>query len=215
MRAKLRDPVSALTHLAGAALSIAGLVLLILAAVKYATVRHIVSFSIFGASLVLLYTASTLYHSLRLSDRGIRMLRKLDHMMIYVLIAGTYTPLCLVALKGAWRWTVLGCIWGLAVAGIVMKGLRFAMPRWFSTALYLVMGWFALVAIVPLARVLPGAAIAWLAVGGLSYSLGAVIYGLKRPNLRPGFGFHEIFHLFVLTGSLSHFWMVFRYLTRL
>lgn len=213
MNARLRDPVSAGTHLGGAALSVAGLVVLVVMAAQEATVWHIVAFAIYGASLIALYTASTLYHALPRPKNGrIGFLRRFDHMMIYVLIAGTYTPLCLIALKGAWRWAVLGSIWGLSVVGMVVTAVWFQGARWLSAGIYLLMGWLVVVAFGPLIRVLPGAGLAWLAAGGAFYTVGAVIYGLRRPNFSPGFGFHELFHVFVLLGSISHFWLMFRYL---
>jgi hemolysin III len=215
MSAKLREPVSAGTHLGGALLSVAGLVVLVVMAVQRGTVWHTVAFAIYGASLIALYTASTLYHALPLPKSGIGFLRRFDHMMIYVLIAGTYTPLCLLALHGAWRWAVLGSIWGLAAVGMVVTGVWFKGARWLSAGIYLLMGWLVIVAVGPLARAVPAAGVAWLAAGGVFYTVGAVIYGSRWPNLAPGFGFHEVFHVFVLLGSLSHFWLMFRYLMAL
>lgn len=215
MKRGLKDPISALTHLAGALLSVVGLAVLVIGAAKQATARHTVSFAIYGASLVLLYAASALYHSFPGPRSGVGVLRRLDHMMIYVLIAGTYTPLCLIALAGAWRWAVLIGAWVLAGAGILLTAWWFEAPRWLSTGLYVLMGWLSLVALGPLLRALPPAALGWLVGGGLFYTVGAAIYGAKRPNLSRSFGFHEIFHLFVLAGSLSHFWLMFWFLLRL
>ncbi|RQD75206.1 MAG: hemolysin III family protein [Candidatus Syntrophonatronum acetioxidans] len=209
---KVKDPVSGGTHLVGALLSITGLVLLVYYAALQGTPWHIVSFSIFGASLILLYTASTLYHLLPVSPRGTNILRRLDHMMIYVLIAGTYTPICLVPLRGPWGWSMLGSIWGIALVGIILKGLWKGAPRWLSTTFYLAMGWLVIITIGPLTRSLPEGGLAWLAAGGIFYSIGGVIYALKKPNILPGFGFHEIFHLFVILGSFSHFWLMYRYI---
>lgn len=213
MSLHLREPGSALTHLAGVVLSLLGLVVLVWRAALFAGARHIVAFAIFGASLLLLYTASTLYHALRVPERIIRILRKLDHMMIYVLIAGTYTPICLIALKGAWRWALLGTVWGLAALGMVFKGVSgFRIPRWLSTGLYLAMGWMAVVAIAPLTKSLPLVGVVWLLAGGLLYSVGAVFYALKWPVLTRSFGFHELFHLFVLAGSIAHYLLMARFL---
>ncbi len=209
---KLRDPVSGLTHFSGVLLSIAGLVLLICFSASQATAWHVVSFSIFGASLILLYTASTLYHLLPLGEKGVRILRKLDHMMIFVLIAGTYTPICLIPLRGAWGWSLFGSIWGVAVAGIVMKIVWLNAPRWLYTSIYIAMGWMVVVAFLPLISSIPFGGLMWLAAGGAFYSIGAVIYAVKRPNICKWFGFHEIFHLFVMAGSISHFWLMFRYI---
>jgi hemolysin III len=210
MAIKLKDPVSGLTHFAGALLSIAALVLLVCFSALHATAWHVVSFSIFGASLILLYTASSLYHLLPLSEKATTIFRKIDHMMIFVLIAGTYTPLCLVPLRGAWGWSLFGTIWGLAFAGITMKVFWLHAPRWLYTSIYLGMGWIVVVALMPLDKIIPGG-IPWLAAGGAFYSIGAVIYAIKKPNISKAFGFHEIFHIFVILGSISHFWLMFRY----
>lgn len=212
---KLRDPVSGLTHLFGVVLSIVALVLLVYFSAVQATVWHVVSFSIFGASLILLYLASTLYHLLPLKEKGIRVLRKIDHMMIFVLIAGTYTPVCLVALRGAWGWSLFGCVWGLAAAGFVLKLLWLHAPRWLYTSIYMFMGWLVVIAFWPLLKAVPISGVAWLVAGGFFYSIGAVIYALKRPNICKYFGFHEIFHLFVMAGSTCHFWMMYQYIMHL
>jgi hemolysin III len=210
---RVKDPVSGFTHLAGLFLSVAGLVLLVYYAALYSTVRHIVSFSIYGASLILLYTSSSVYHLLPLAPPKIKLLRRIDHMMIFVLIAGTYTPISLIALRGAWGWSLFGTAWGIALAGIVIKIFWLEAPRWLSTLLYLGMGWMVMVAVVPLLRNMPPAGLAWLLAGGVLYSLGAIIYGLKWPGANARyFGFHEIFHLFVLGGSFCHFWMMYKYL---
>jgi hemolysin III len=212
MLKKLRDPVSGLTHGIGVVLSIVALVLLVYSAAVWSTAWHVVSFAIFGASLILLYTASTLYHLLPLSEKGVAVLRRIDHMMIYVLIAGTYTPVCLVVLKGAWGWSLLVGIWGLALVGIGLKIFWFSAPRWLSTLFYALMGWLVVVALWPLVKLVPLGGMGWMAAGGLLYTLGALIYGFKWPNLKlKWLGFHEIFHLFVLAGSFSHFWLMYRY----
>ncbi|AOT69059.1 PAQR family membrane homeostasis protein TrhA [Geosporobacter ferrireducens] len=212
MTVKLREPVSGLTHLAGAILSILALILLVYYAVVHATVWHIVAFSIFGASMILLYTASSLYHLLNISEKGIRILRKIDHMMIYVLIAGTYTPICLVALRGVWGWSLLSSVWVIALSGIIMKAVWMGAPRWLSTSIYTIMGWIVVIAFIPLVRTVPVGGIIWMVAGGLLYSIGAVIYGTKWPKINSRiFGFHEIFHLFVLGGSFCHFWLMYRY----
>ena len=212
MNFRVKDPVSGFSHLIGAVLSAIGLYFLVRYAAANGTVWHIVSFSIFGTSLILLYTASTLYHLLVVSERGSVILRKIDHMMIYVLIAGTYTPMCLIPLRGSWGWSILISIWGIAMVGIVLKILWFNAPRWLYTLFYLVMGWLIVIAFAPLVRTMPIGAIIWLIAGGLLYTAGAIIYGTKWPRLRSKvFGFHEVFHLFVLYGSFCHFWMMFRY----
>ncbi|MGE5418182.1 MAG: PAQR family membrane homeostasis protein TrhA [Acidobacteriota bacterium] len=213
MLKKLREPVSGLTHLAGVILSILGAVILIYGAAKQATVWHIVAFSIFGASMLLLYTASTLYHLLPLSERGVAILRKIDHMMIYVLIAGTYTPICLVTLRGAWGWTLLGIVWSVAAIGFAMKLFWFDAPRWFSTSFYVFMGVIVVAFIPLLLQQMSVEGLKWIAYGGAMYIVGAIIYGTKLPvlNFSKWFGFHEVFHLFVLGGSLCHYWVMYRY----
>jgi hemolysin III len=211
----LREPVSGLTHLAAAVLAVVGLVLLLRAGLARGRPHYPLSLGVFGASLVLLYTASSLYHLLRLSPRGTRILRRLDHTMIFVLIAGTYTPVCVLALPGAWGWGLLAGVWTLALAGMVMKLVWLHAPRWLSVAVYLLMGWLVVIAAWPLVESIPPGGLAYLAAGGLLYTAGAAVYALKRPNLLPGFGFHELFHLFVIGGSLSHFWMIYRYVSHL
>lgn len=210
---KLKDPVSGLSHLFGAFLSIAALTVLVTFAAMKATAWHVVSFSVYGSSMILLYTASALYHMLPLSPKGERIFRTIDHIMIYMLIAGTYTPLCLVPLRGGWGWSIFGVVWGLAVFGIFFKMFWMNAPRWLSTGIYLLMGWVCIVAIYPIILKLPTGGLLWMAAGGLFYSVGAVIYGVKKPNFRPGvFGFHELFHFFVLAGSFCHFMMMLRYI---
>ena len=201
-----RDPVSGLTHMIAALLAVLATVLLILRSVDPAMPWHIVTFSIFGGGMILLYTASTLYHWLPVSEAGVRFLRRVDHSMIFFYIAATYTPICLIPLRGPWGWSLFGVIWGLALAGIVMKIFWMHAPRWLSTAIYLAMGWMVLVGAYPLVMNLSTGALAWLAGGGLVYSVGAVVYALKWPDPWPNrFGFHEIFHVFVIGGSFCHF----------
>ena len=173
---------------------------------------RVVGFSIYGASLILLYSASTIYHWQALPPRGEDILKRLDHVAIFVLIAGTYTPVCLVTLRGGWGWSVLGLVWGLALLGLVLKLFFHHLPRWSSTALYVGMGWMAVVAVVPLVRSLPVSGMIWLVTGGVLYTLGAVIYAVQWPNpVAEVFGFHEVFHVFVLAGSITHFVFMMRY----
>ena len=186
------------------------MIFLILLAVREGTPWHIVGFSIFGASLILLYSASTIYHMLDISDRVNLILRKVDHMMIFVLIAGTYTPICITALRGGLGWTLLVVIWTAGILGMILKGVWMNAPRWLSTLIYAVMGWMIILAIYPLAKAIPAQGTVFLVMGGLFYTIGAVIYGLKWPKINfKYFGFHEIFHIFVLAGSLSHFFMMY------
>jgi len=209
---KLRDPISGLTHFVGLLLSIAALVLLVTYAAIEGTPWHIVAFGIFGTSLILLYGASSMYHLLPLSPKGISILRRIDHIMIFILIAGTYTPVCLVPLRGVWGWSLFGVIWGIAIAGIFLKIFWMNSPRWLYTLVYLTMGWLVIIAMYPLIRAIPLGGVIWLAAGGLCYSVGAVIYALKRPDVVPGiFGFHELWHILVMAGSFCHFWAMLRY----
>lgn len=213
---RLREPVSGLTHLAGGLFACAGLIVLLATAASGGRVDRLVAFGIFGSSLIALYTASALYHLLPLSPPGVARLRRVDHMMIFVLIAGTYTPICLLALDGGWRVGLLCLIWSLALCGIFLKLLWMSAPRWLSVALYLGMGWVAVVAAPAIFQAIPVRGTVWLLAGGLVYSVGALVYGLKRPNPVPGvFGFHELWHLFVMAGSACHFWAMLRYIAPL
>ena len=211
----MREPVNAVTHFLGAAAAAIGLVVLLVNGAENDSARQIAAFAIFGASLVLLYTMSGIYHSLNVSERAIAALQRLDHMMIYVLIAGTYTPLCLVLLHGRLGLGLLIAVWTIAVIGIVQKILWMDAPRWFSTMLYLGMGWAALIVARPVLDAAPAGFLIWIIAGGIFYSAGAVVYVSKRPDPVPGvFGFHEIWHLFVMAGSFSHYWAVLTYIAR-
>ena len=209
----LREPVNGLIHLAGGLLASGGLIVLLATATSTGRMDQLVAFGIFGFSLIALYTASALYHLLPLSPLGVARLRRVDHMSIFVLIAGTYTPFCLLALDGGWRVGLLALVWGLALCGVLLKLLWMDTPRWLSVALYLGMGWVAVLAAPALLRAVPVGGIAWVLAGGLVYSAGALVYGFKRPNPIPGtFGFHELWHIFVVAGSACHFWAVLRYI---
>lgn len=209
---KMKEPVNTLTHLSGALLSVVALVVMILKGVGNSNPLQILSASVFGVSLLALYTASTVYHWVPSSERLNGILRRIDHSMIYVLIAGTYTPICLLALKGVLGWSLFGTVWTLALIGIILKIVWFQAPRWLYTAFYLILGWMSVFFIVPLYKSLPLQGFVWLIVGGLLYSVGAVVYGTKSEKLRISvFGFHEIFHLFILGGSLAHYIMIERY----
>ena len=205
MLQKMRDPVSSLTHLMGAILSIPYTAVLIGAAARQSSARHIIAFAVFGVSLFLLYATSAAYHMPRFSEKAIRILRRIDHMAIFVLIAGTYTPVCLLPLQGVWGWTFFGLVWVLAVTGIVLKTVWMQAPRWLSTVIYVFMGWLVLIAFYPLMQAVSATAVALLVSGGLTYTAGAVMYAVKWPPLRwRYFGFHELFHIFVLGGSCLH-----------
>jgi hemolysin III len=209
-RFRLREPFSGLSHLGGALLGVAALVVLVTLA--RGKPWHESGFAIYGATLIILYLASALYHLLPVGEAHIKRLQIFDHIGIYLLIAGTYTPICLVPLRGGWGWSLFGVVWGLALLGSVIEiGWRSA-PRWLGLVLYLIMGWLAAVAMGPLARALPTAALGWLVAGGLAYTVGAVIFALERPRLWPGiFGSHDLWHIFVLGGSACHFVLMLRF----
>jgi hemolysin III len=193
---------NALTHGLGAALAVAALVLLTVFSCIYGNVWHIVSFSIFGATLVLLYFCSTLYHSF--TNPKVKFLfRKFDHMSIFLLIAGTYTPFCLAVLQGWIGWTIFGIVWGCALLGVVMKALFTGKRELLSTILYIVMGWVIILAIKPLYLSVPGITFLYLILGGISYTAGT--YFFMNPKIRYH---HSIWHLFVLGGSTFHFFSV-------
>jgi hemolysin III len=213
---RFREPVNGLTHLVGGLLASVGLGVLLATAARAGRADQLVAFGIFGFSLIALYTASALYHLLPLSPAGVARMRRVDHMAIFVLIAGTYTPFCLLALDVGWRVGLLGLIWGLALCGILLKLLWMDAPRWLSVALYLGIGWVAVIAAPALFRAVPAGGMAWVLAGAVVYSAGALIYGLRRPNPIPGvFGFHELWHLFVVAGSACHFWAVLGYIAPL
>lgn len=212
MKRRLREPVNGLTHLVGVLLSLVALVALVTIGVRSGSATVLVALLVFGLSQVALYTASTLHHSLSLSPRGNARLLRLDCAMVVVLIAGTYTPVCLFALRGIWRWGLLGAIWGLTIAGLVMMTRWMGAPRWASTTFYVALGWVGVLGAPALFRALPRAGFAWMLAGGAVYTIGAVIFLLERPNPFPRwFGAHALWHCFVLGGSACCFWLVVRY----
>ncbi|MDG4553110.1 MAG: hemolysin III family protein [Candidatus Competibacter sp.] len=190
---------NSISHMIGAVAALAGLVIVVVAAARQGDPWKIVSFSIYGTTLFLLYTVSTLYHSLR--GRAKRFFHKLDHYSIYFLIAGTYTPFTLVTLRGGWGWTIFGIIWGLVVLGVVLESLPQTGRRIPSLVVYVLMGWLVLVVLRPLLQVLPWAGFIWLLAGGLFYTGGLVFYVFDEKVRH----FHGIWHLFVLAGSVSHY----------
>lgn len=194
-----------ISHAVGLVLSIAALVLLVVFSSIYGSAWHIVSFSIYGASLIVLYSASTFYHYVQ-SPKLRHRLNIFDHSAIYVLIAGTYTPFTLVVLKGWVGWTIFGVSWGLALAGIILKLFFTGKYDKISTFAYVLMGWVVIFAIKPLVSNLPFEGLMWLLAGGISYTVGAILYSIK--NLKYN---HAIFHIFVLLGSFAHFIAVFFY----
>jgi hemolysin III len=200
---RIREPFNGASHLLGLLLAGAGTILLLRMA---SGPWQLAAFSVYGATLILLYGASTLYHLLPLSERPLRALRTLDHIAIYFLIAGTYTPIALVTLHNRLGWVLLAAVWLVAAAGIPFKLFFLDAPVWLSTGTYLAMGYLALVAVVPLARAVPVSGLLWLVAGGMAYTVGAVIHTRRRPDPFPGrFGHHEIWHLLVLAGSACHF----------
>jgi hemolysin III len=200
---RVREPVNAWSHLIGLVLAGAGTALLLRLARGPA---QTVAFVVYGGSLILLYAASTLYHALPLPSHRLRQLRTLDHIAIYFLIAGTYTPVALVTLHGPSGWALLAAAWGIAIAGIPFKIWWLDAPIWVSTGSYLAMGYMALLAAAPLAATVSVGGLMWLVAGGLAYTIGAIIFSNERPDPFPGvFGHHEIWHLLVLLGSGCHF----------
>ena len=199
-------------------LSITATILLIYRAAIHGSAWHVVSFSIYGVSLITVWTMSTLYHTLKVSKAISRTLEQIDHAMIYFLIAGTYTPICLVVLRGGWGWSLFGVTWTLAIAGIVLK-LVFRHPaKWLRIlffSFYIIMGWLIVIAWVPLIHIMPRAGLFWLVTGGVLYTVGAGIFNLRHIKIHPRFGPHDIWHIFVLAGSFCHFWMMFNYVVYL
>ncbi len=210
----IREPINGLTHLAGAFLAAIGLIMMVIKGISaQVSTISLVSLIIFGVSMISLYSASATYHMVIGSDQLIAWLRRLDHSMIYILIAGTYTPFCIISLNGTLGWTILGIIWLIAISGILFKLIWFHSPRWLSTALYILMGWLIIFAIVPLSANLATNGLILLIAGGIIYTLGGIIYATKPKWLESKYlGFHEVFHLFILTGSFAHFLAVYSYL---
>jgi len=210
----LREPINSLTHWIGAILSLFALIaMLTKGLLNNASTVSIVSIVIFGISLISLYSVSATYHGVITSEKIIFRLRKLDHSMIFILIAGSYAPFCLIALGGSKGTVFFTTIASIAVAGILFRMLWFNCPRWLQTSLYIGLGWAAVFMIKPLSQVLNPASLYLLVLGGILYTVGGVIYALKPKRLKFGkFGFHEIFHIFIILGSLSHFISVFSYI---
>lgn len=208
MTIKIKDPGSAITHFIGMMMAIFASTPLLIKAARQPDKIHMIALGIFITSMILLYAASTLYHTLDLSPEANKLLKKMDHMMIFVLIAGTYTPICLIALPqpvGLW---LLVLVWGIAFVGIIVKLFWITCPKWFSSVLYIGMGWTCVLAFTQILNSLSGAAFGWLLAGGIIYTIGGIIYALKLPIFNAkhkNFGSHEIFHLFVMGGSICHF----------
>ena len=209
-----KEPLSGALHFVGAILSIVATVILLLNG--WDSLWKIISFSIYGVTLFLLYNFSTLYHWAPQKVGGEKqILRKLDHLSIYLLIAGTYTPFCLVTMRGPWGWSMFGVVWGLALIGVLVQSFYINVDRRFTTLIYLGMGWMILIAFKPLMNNLNPNGIWLLFLGGVAYSVGGVVYALKKPNISKYFGFHELWHVFVLLGSFFHFLAVYLYIARM
>ena len=207
MKFKFREPVSGLTHLYSAIAALLGLIYLLI--VSWTKTGLFISLLIYGICLVLLFSASAVYHLLDVKPAINAKLRKLDHSAIYLLIAGTYTPICYNMLTGFWQWGMLTIIWAIALIGIVLKMFFMNTPRWFSAGIYMMMGWLCALALPELIRRIPTGGLVWLSVGGVIYTLGAVIYSTRKLDFFPGrFGFHEVWHVFVMQGALAHFILI-------
>lgn len=208
MNVRIKDPGSAITHFIGMMMAMFASTPLLIKAARQPDKIHLLSLGIFIGSMILLYAASTLYHTLDLSQKANKMLKKIDHMMIFILIAGSYTPICMIALPQPLGMQLLALVWGIALVGIIVKMFWVTCPKWFSSVLYISMGWTCVLAFTRLINSLSGAAFGWLLAGGIIYTIGGVIYALKLPIFNAKhkfFGSHEIFHLFVMAGSICHF----------
>ena len=208
MQITIREPGSAITHFIGMLLAVFATAPLLVKAGLSSSALCLTAMTIFMASMILLYGASTAYHSVNLTGKALRVFRKLDHMMIFVLIAGSYTPVCLIVLGGNLGYTLLALVWGIALAGMIIKACWITCPKWFSSVLYIAMGWVCVLAFTQILNSLSAAAFGWLLAGGIIYTIGGIIYALKLPifnSRHKNFGSHEIFHLFVMGGSVCHF----------
>ncbi len=213
MKIAIREPGSAITHFVAMMMAITASAPLLAKAAFGGNRLTVLAMTVFMGSMVLLYGASTLYHSLVVRDAVLKVFRKLDHMMIFVLIAGSYTPVCLIVLGGKSGYTLLASVWGIAAAGMIIKALWINCPKWFSSVIYIAMGWVCVFVFGQLLRTLSPGAFLWLLAGGIIYTVGGVIYALKLPIFNAkhkSFGSHEVFHLFVMAGSICHF--IFMYL---
>ena len=204
MLRKLREPINGLTHFFTAFAAIGGLIALLI--IGWGNIGKTISLAVYGVSVVLLFAASATYHLVKARPPVIEILRKFDHAAIYLLIAGSYTPICYNMFTGFWKWGMLIIVWSFALIGIGIKIFIIKTPRWVSAGVYLAMGWMCIVALKEMLTMLPVGALIWLAIGGIVYSLGAVVYATKIFDFYPGkFGFHEIWHIFVILGALAHF----------
>ncbi len=211
MLKKLREPVNGLTHFFAALAALVGLIILIL--FTYREIPKLITMIIYGSSLIALLGASAAYHLIPASPGWITILRKFDHSAIFLLIAGTYTPVCFNMLTGFWKWGLLSIMWSVAVVGIGFALLYIKAPRWLTASIYVVMGWLGVLGARQIYLAFPTSGLAWLVAGGLFFTVGAIIYSTKALNFKPGiFGFHEVWHLFVIAGCFCHFMMVLLYI---
>ena len=209
---RIKDPGSAITHFIGMLMAVFAAIPLLIKAAREPEHIYIISITVYAVSLILLYAASTSYHTFDKSERVNTILKKIDHMMISVLIAGSYTPICLLVLKGKTGIILLSIVWGIAILGILLKAFWVYCPKWVSSVLYIGMGWTCVLAFTQILNSLSPAAFGWLLAGGIIYTIGGIIYAMKLPlfNARHKyFGSHEIFHLFVMGGSICHFIMMY------
>lgn len=214
MQITIREPGSALTHFIAMMLAIFAAIPLLVKTGITSGQKNFVALAVFIGSMILLYAASTTYHSVNLNGKLLQLFRKIDHMMIFVLIAGSYTPICLITLQGQLGLTLLATVWGIALAGICIKGFWITCPKWFSSCLYIAMGWVCVFVFGQLLDTLPLTAFLWLLGGGVIYTIGGIIYALKLPVFNSkykSFGSHELFHLFVMGGSICHFIFMYFY----
>ena len=212
MKNYIREPINAITHFFAAVLSVVGFVFLLHTLKDTFTVKKLVSIFAYSIGLIGLYSASAIYHGWLGEKELIKKLKRLDHMWIYILIAGSYTPICLITLTGWVGYGLLAIVWGLAITGVLLKKVWFDAPRWISTLFYLLLGWLAIFVIYPLYKSLPTEGIILLLAGGISYSVGALFYGFKPKKIRIWeFRYHEIFHIFTMLGSFCHFSMIYKF----
>ena len=198
--------INTATHILGSFFALFGSALLIVSAAVEGKVWHVVSFSVYGTSLLLLFVASSLHHGVNFSRRLNNLFRLFDYIAIFLLIAGTYTPLSLVVQRNSWGWTLFGVVWTLTFIGITIKCLYPELPRWVSNTFYIGIGWVGAILIIRSVPLIGKAGFALIFIGGVVYTIGAMIFYLEKPNPVPGkFGFHEIWHLFVLTGAVMHY----------
>ena len=215
MQITIREPGSAITHFIAMIMAVFAAVPLLVKAGGANNSLTFIGMAVFMASMILLYGASATYHTVNLTGRALRVFKKIDHMMIFVLIAGSYTPVCLIVLGGEIGYQLLGLVWGIALVGMVIKALWVTCPKWFSSVIYIAMGWVCVLVFGQLLETLPTGAFLWLLAGGIIYTIGGIIYALKLSvfnEKHKWFGSHEIFHLFVMGGSICHFICMYLYI---